>query len=195
MESLYRLLHIVLFILLYRLWSLDTCSSLSFTVVFVRLFRDYDFSNIRSAFFLLIDGLRFAVTVEHGLSIVYGYIQAKECAVHKAEEDILGVYFQMQFPQVTPIFSCYQLSSQQIDIFFFLEDAVFCYYLLFPQKFHLRKLKSFQPSFGTLWYPRFYFLIFTIFRTILFLYISYHHFHLPYYILFIQLAYIRYANA
>ena len=102
-ESLYRLLHIVLFILLYRFWSLDTCSSLSFTVAFVRLFRDYDFSNIRSAFFLLIDGPRFAVTVEHGLSIVYGYIQAKECAVHKAEEDILGVYFQMQFPQVTPI--------------------------------------------------------------------------------------------
>ncbi|XP_068986732.1 gustatory receptor for sugar taste 64f-like isoform X1 [Bombus flavifrons] len=38
--------------------------------------------------------------VEHGLSIIHGYIQAKECAVFKAEEDILGVYFQMQFPQI-----------------------------------------------------------------------------------------------
>lgn len=35
--SLYRLLHFVLFILLYRFSSLDACSSLSFTVDFIRL--------------------------------------------------------------------------------------------------------------------------------------------------------------
>ncbi|XP_012345927.1 gustatory receptor for sugar taste 64f-like isoform X1 [Apis florea] len=38
--------------------------------------------------------------VEHSLSIIHGYFKAKECIDFHEEQSILGVYFQMQFPQI-----------------------------------------------------------------------------------------------
>ncbi|XP_053986400.1 gustatory receptor for sugar taste 64f-like [Hylaeus volcanicus] len=38
--------------------------------------------------------------VEHGFSILHGYIRAKECADFQGNSDIIGIYFQSQFPQV-----------------------------------------------------------------------------------------------
>ncbi|CAK9807744.1 Gustatory receptor 5a for trehalose [Anthophora plagiata] len=38
--------------------------------------------------------------VEHSFSILHGYIKAKECAQFRGDPDIIGVYFQSQFPQI-----------------------------------------------------------------------------------------------
>ncbi|XP_034176735.1 gustatory receptor for sugar taste 64f [Osmia lignaria lignaria] len=38
--------------------------------------------------------------VEHSFSILHGYIRAKECAQFRGDPDIIGVYFQSQFPQI-----------------------------------------------------------------------------------------------
>ncbi|CAL7948745.1 unnamed protein product [Xylocopa violacea] len=38
--------------------------------------------------------------VEHSFSILHGYIKAEECAQFRNDSDIIGVYFQSQFPQI-----------------------------------------------------------------------------------------------
>lgn len=39
-------------------------------------------------------------SVEHSFSILHGYMKAKECAEYRGDTNIIGVYFQLQFPQV-----------------------------------------------------------------------------------------------
>ncbi|XP_017755956.1 PREDICTED: gustatory receptor for sugar taste 64f-like [Eufriesea mexicana] len=38
--------------------------------------------------------------IEHSFSILHGYMKAKECAEHRGDTNIIGVYFQLQFPQI-----------------------------------------------------------------------------------------------
>ncbi|KAG7202791.1 hypothetical protein KM043_009958 [Ampulex compressa] len=38
--------------------------------------------------------------LEHSFSILHGYISARECATVRGDPDIVGIYFQSQFPQV-----------------------------------------------------------------------------------------------
>ncbi|XP_070156538.1 gustatory receptor for sugar taste 64f isoform X2 [Polyergus mexicanus] len=38
--------------------------------------------------------------VEHSASVVSAYINAVECANHRGDTDIIGIYFQTQFPQI-----------------------------------------------------------------------------------------------
>ncbi|KAF7989424.1 hypothetical protein HCN44_008098 [Aphidius gifuensis] len=51
--------------------------------------------------FKLISGIILSLAfLEHALSLVSGYLSAKECAILRGDSDILGVYFKTQFPQV-----------------------------------------------------------------------------------------------
>lgn len=50
--------------------------------------------------------------------------------MYKAEEDILGVYFQMQFPQVTPIFLVINFLPNKL-IFFLFFYKVPCFIIIF----------------------------------------------------------------
>lgn len=121
--------------------------------------------------------MRFAVTVEHGLSIIHGYIQAKECALYKAEEDILGVYFQMQFPQVTPIFLVINFLPNKLIFFFFFTRCRVLLLFFIPTKVPSAKAEELSTS-----------LCYSMVSTFLFPYIPhilryfvpvyfYHHFH------------------
>ncbi|XP_076289417.1 gustatory receptor for sugar taste 64f [Lasioglossum baleicum] len=38
--------------------------------------------------------------VEHGFSILHGSFRAQECAIYQGSSDVVGVYFESQFPQV-----------------------------------------------------------------------------------------------
>ncbi|XP_031833945.1 gustatory receptor for sugar taste 64f isoform X2 [Nomia melanderi] len=54
--------------------------------------------------------------VEHGLSILRGSIRARECANYKGDSDVVGVYFQSQFPQVFAIISYSLWKGILVDI-------------------------------------------------------------------------------
>ncbi|XP_011149359.2 gustatory receptor for sugar taste 64f isoform X2 [Harpegnathos saltator] len=90
----------VLFVRLARQWP---CLALTWEKLereFTSRHRRVSRTTLAARFKIVTAVVMLLALVEHGAAVLSAYISAMECATHRGDMDIIGTYFQSQFPQV-----------------------------------------------------------------------------------------------